>query len=181
MKSTYILGINSAYHELSAALIRDGVLVAAVEEERFSRIKHGKTERDDPSTLPVQSIAYCLGVAGITWEDVAEIGISIKPEKRLANIGVDAYFDQGDWGSKEGEERFQRNLAKLPRRLSTLAGYDISSKIRWIDHHLAHAASSFLVSPYEEAAILAIDGIGEFATKDANNSRRKSLRVGNRK
>lgn len=164
-KVNYILGINSAYHELSAVLLKNGELIAAVEEERFNRVKHGKEARvDNPSTLPVQSIEYCLSHAGIGWNDLTYIGLTFNPKARLKNIDVDRYYRKGDWGSKEGEELFYHRLLEIPTKLNDIAGTDIKEKIILVPHHICHASSAFFVSPFKEAAILSADGIGEITS-----------------
>lgn len=162
----YILGINSAYHESSAALVKDGVLIAAAEEERFNRIKHAKRARPDtPHLLPIEAIEYCLSEAGIRFSDIDYVGYSFNPLRRLeANIGVDDDVDAGNWGSKEGERLFYSLLVSIPKKLEALYDVDLSGRFHWIDHHLCHAASAFLVSPFERAAVISIDGIGEFDT-----------------
>src|SRR3990167_2506066 len=100
----YILGLNFAYHELSACLLKNGKLLAAVEEERFSRIKRGKKSLvDNPDTLPEHSIRYCLKAACITMHNIDYIGLSFFPDDRLRNIRIDRYFIEGDWGSEKGE------------------------------------------------------------------------------
>ncbi len=160
--STYILGINSVYHELSACLLKDGKLIAAVEEERFTRLKHGKPALiDNPEILPQESIKFCLKKADINFDEIAKIGISFQPQARLKNIGLDKNFVEGDWGSRSGEEIFFRKLMSIPRLLSEFAGCDVSPKIVWVPHHISHAGSAFYVSPFNEAAILTVDGIGE--------------------
>lgn len=163
--SNYILGINSAYHESAACMIKDGKILAAVEEERFNRKKHAKKAKvSNPDELPLNAINYCLKKAGIKLKDVDHIGFSFTPEKRLKNIGVDKYFVKGDWGSKEGEELFYKKIKTVPEKLGKLAGKNMKNKFHWIDHHLCHAASAFFVSPYKESIIIVSDGIGEFAT-----------------
>jgi len=163
-KHTYILGINSAYHEPAACLLADGEVVAAVEEERFNRFRHGKHALiDNPHHLPHASIDYCLGHAGITMQEVAAIGFSFLPEERLKNIGVDKEVVAGDWGSEEGERKFYNLIKTIPALLSERHGVDVSERFVWLPHHTCHAASAFFPSPYEEAAILSMDGIGEFS------------------
>ena len=160
-----ILGINSAYHESSACLIKDGKLIAAIEEERLNRIKYAKEARiDNPDELPVNAINFCLKTVGIKLKDVDYIGYSFNPEKRLKNIGLNEKVVEGGWGSEEGEKLFYRKLKEIPKRLSELAGTDISKRFFWIDHHLCHAGSSYFVSSFKESAIISIDGIGEFTT-----------------
>jgi len=163
--STYILGLNFAYHELSACLIKDGRLLSAVEEERFSRIKRGKKALvDNPDVIPVKAIEFCLEKAGIALGDVDYIGLSFLPDDRLKNIGSDLFFVDGDWGSEKGEKLFNERIKRVPAMLSELAGRDLTRKIMWIPHHVSHAASAFFVSPFKDAAILSIDGIGEFSS-----------------
>src|SRR5438067_2332611 len=111
----YVLGVNHAYHESAACLVRDGRILAAVEEERFTRIKHGKAARmDNPHELPVNAIGYCLDQAGITLAEVAHIGSSINPDKRLRNRLVPDRVVAGDWGSQRGEATFHNNLQTVP-------------------------------------------------------------------
>lgn len=163
--AVYILGINSAYHESAAAIIKNGKLLACAEEERFNRIKHAKKAKiDNPDELPTNAINYCLKEAGVGLKDIDHIGFSFNPEKRVMNICVEEEVVEGDWGSRSGELEFFKKVLKVPEKLSQSAGQDISKKFHWIDHHLCHAASAFFVSPFENAAILSIDGIGEFAT-----------------
>jgi carbamoyltransferase len=159
----YILGINSAYHESSVCLIKDGVVVIALEEERLTREKHAKSANvNNPDCLPVRSIELCLEQAGISAQDLHWIAYSFNPDARLKNQGVDEEVTEGDWGSATGESLFHRKLQEVPEKLSRLLGIDVSDKFKWIDHHLTHAASAFFVSPFAEADILVIDGIGEF-------------------
>lgn len=175
-KHTYILGLNFAYHELSACLVKDGRLIAAVEEERFSRIKRGKKSLvNNPDTLPEHSIRYCLETANIMMYDIDYIGLSFFPDDRLKNINADRYFIDGDWGSEKGEKLFYKKISRVPLLLNKFAGHDVTKKIRWIPHHVCHAASAFLVSPFKESAILSIDGIGEFSSTTLGYGKDNSL------
>lgn len=159
-----ILGINSAYHEPSACLTNEEVIIAAVEEERFNRVRHGKPAMiDNPHVLPEESIRFCLKQAGVTGKDLDYIGFSFFPDRRLKyNIRVDELADTGDWGSHKGEKLFHSLLLTIPSRLSKFLGTDISSKFKWIPHHMCHSSSSYFCTQFDEAAILSIDGIGEF-------------------
>lgn len=159
----WILGINSAYHEPAACLIRDGEIVAAAEEERFNRIRHGKrADLLNPHEIPVNSIRYCMDVTGISAKDLDAIGFSFLPDKRLqANAALDPDPEPGCAGTRDGEERFHQLLLTVPRRLGDFLGEDVTSRFHWIEHHLCHAASAYFVSPFDEAAILSVDGIGE--------------------
>ncbi|MGO8677916.1 MAG: carbamoyltransferase [Limisphaerales bacterium] len=161
----YVLGINSAYHESAACLLRDGVPVAFAEEERFNRRKHGKLARvDNPDELPRQAIQFCLRQAGINLGGVESIGYSFDPPLHLRNAGLGEPVGSIDWGSRDGEELFQARLRAIPDSLAGMASAQVSDRFHWIEHHLCHAASAFLVSPFDEAAVMAVDGIGEFAT-----------------
>ncbi len=165
-KDVCILGVNSAYHEPSACLIRNGELVAAAEEERFNRLRHGKPANlRNPHWLPEYSIQYCLKEAGIDADAVTLIAYSLAPELRLAsNVDVDTVTVPGHAGTREGEEYFFELLRLVPRRLSLVLGEDVSALFQWIEHHLCHAASAFFVSPFTESAVLSVDGIGEITT-----------------
>jgi len=163
---TYVLGINCVYHELSAALIKDGEFVTGIEEERISRIKHGKPALlDNPDMLPIHAIDYCLKAAGITMESVSWIGTSLRPSDRIKNIGADKYYEESGWGTEEGEKKFIEKALRIPVLLEKhykVPG--LAEKFHFLSHHITHSASSFLVSKYEESAIITVDGIGEFAS-----------------
>jgi carbamoyltransferase len=161
----YILGVNSAYHEPSACLIKEGQIVAAVEEERFTRIRHGKPANlKNPHEIPENSIRYCLDAAGIQMRDVDHIGYSFLPEKRRAyNLGLGEEVTGGCAGSPEREQRFFDLLQSVPEVLGSRFNDNLRDRFLWLEHHLCHASSTFYLSPCEQAAILSIDGIGEAA------------------
>lgn len=159
-----ILGINCAYHESSACLIQDGELIAAVEEERFNRVKHGKPARvDNADELPRQSIAFCLDSGGLTdLSQVDFIGYSFEPEDRLRkNLAHDHGYPiaTGDYGTEAGERLFYEKNLNVERKLRA-QGFD--GRFCYLDHHDCHAASGFYVSGYETSAVMVVDGIGEF-------------------
>jgi carbamoyltransferase len=162
--STVILGINCAYHESSVCLLRDGRVVAAVEEERFNRVKHGKPSRvDNPDELPVASLEWVLRAADLRPEDVDHVGYSLDPEARLAaNRDLrEKDVPAGDFGTPEGETTFHQHVlnarALLRKRFP-------KATVHFLKHHLCHAASAFFPSRHRHAAVLAVDGIGEFAS-----------------
>jgi len=161
--SLHILGVNTAYHESSACLLRDGEIVAIAEEERFNRFRHGKHSRvDNPDDLPEQAIAWCLRQGGIGWKEVAAIGYSFDPEerrRRSLNLPDAGRVRPGDWGTPEGEETYYRHSLAARDKLVARAP---QATFRFLSHHLCHAASAFLASPFEQAAVLVVDGIGEF-------------------
>lgn len=158
----YILGVNSVYHESSASILKDGKLIAAVEEERLNRKKHGKELRlDNPNELPLRSIEYCLKQAGITLKEVSHIGFSINPERRLSTYLIKDMVEEGNWGSEEGERFFYENTLKVEKQFRDMG---FQGEFHFIDHHLCHGASSFFPSPFNEATVVVFDGIGETAT-----------------
>ena len=164
----YILGINSAYHESSACLLHDGCLIAAVEEERFNRVKHGKAPRiDNPQQIPASSIKYCLATGGISFAEIEHVGFAFDPELRLQNIGKDEMAPDEDWGGKNGELTFHALITSIPERLRHQLGMSPNTHFHWLPHHLCHASSAYFVSPFNQSAILTVDGIGEFATTQA--------------
>jgi carbamoyltransferase len=173
----YILGINAYHGDASAALVRDGELLAAVEEERFNRCKHC-------AGLPIESIKYCLATAGISLAEVEHIGISRDPSahlhKKILHAAARAAKSlrrsgKPDSGAeKEGRGVFGAlreriaNSAKvrdlrddLTKHLGDSQGR-LKAKFHQVEHHRAHLASSFYVSPFERAALLSIDGFGDF-------------------
>ncbi len=156
----YILGINCVYHESSACLLENGKLVAVVEEERFNRVKHGKEARvDNPHELPVRSIRHCLETAGIGMADVSYVGYSTNPQyisTRAANLRAQGIMSH--WTSWEDQQKMLNSLSYVPDEMRKLG---FKGEFMWVGHHLAHGASAFYASPFQDAAILVIDGIGD--------------------
>lgn len=152
-----ILGVNAIYHDPSAALVVDGQVVAAAEEERFSRRKHGK--RPVPFSaweLPELSMQWCLDVAGLRPEDLDAVAYSFDPalSKPAEELGLSDPWDHLRLMYAE----------KAPGFLATaLPGLD-RSKVRYVPHHVAHAASAALASPHRTSSVLVLDGRGERAS-----------------
>ncbi|MCW3009845.1 MAG: Carbamoyltransferase, partial [Solirubrobacterales bacterium] len=151
-----VLGVNAVFHDPAAALVVDGVVVAAAEEERFSRRKHGK----DPvpfSTweLPAQAIAFCLEEAGLTPAGIDLVAYSYDPA--LATAPSDGALTDAGW---EGLRTLF--VERAPLFLKAL-GFD-PDRVRFVAHHVAHAASAHLASPYPTSAVLVADGRGERAS-----------------
>ncbi|MGN6418250.1 MAG: carbamoyltransferase family protein [Pseudobacter sp.] len=168
----YTLGINSAFHDSAAALVKNGQLIAAAEEERFTHIKHGK--RPIPFAaweLPFHAIDYCLKEAGISLNQVDHIAYSFDPQlfNNIPEGGKGPEKFYADW-----DPLFHTYLNSAPEQLKD--GYphhlqhrlanagDLRSKWHYVEHHAAHAASAFYPSPFREAAVMTIDGRGENAT-----------------
>ena len=171
----YILGINSVYHESSACLLKDGAIIAAVEEERFTRKKHAKSARvDNTDELPMSAIYYCLDKAGIELAEVDRIGFSFNPRKRLRNKEFKDTVDENSWGSVSGEDEAFVRLNRVPEKLREKG---FSGEFKWIDHHLCHAASGFYPSPFDEAAVLTVDGIGEVSSTSFAHGKKNKLKI----
>lgn len=159
------LGVNSVYHESAAAVVVDGMIVAAAEEERFSRYKHGKPARvDNADQLPVAAIDYCLRAADVAPSQIDVIGYSFDPVVRAQKFVCDPLSTPGEWGDGEGERTFVASLARVPDALCTALGEDVRKHCTFVPHHIAHAASAYYPSGCDRAAILVVDGIGEHAT-----------------
>lgn len=154
----YILGISCYYHDAAAALIKDGRLIAASEEERFSRKKHD-------SGYPTQAIQFCLEEAGITTKDLDYVVFYEKPLKKFERIILTTLQEFPRSYGVFRESMVAWFNQKLWVRGEILAELDIpDAKLLFVEHHLSHAASAFFCSPYDESAILTIDGVGEWTT-----------------
>lgn len=154
----YILGISCHYHDAAAALLHNGMLVAASEEERFTRKKHDYS-------FPEQAIEFCLDEAGITTEELDYVVFYEKPLLKFERILLTTLqtFPQS-WGVFR-ESMIAWFNEKLWIKGHILTQLDIpDEKLLFVEHHLSHAASSFFCSPFKEAAILTVDGVGEWTT-----------------
>jgi carbamoyltransferase len=154
----YILGISCFYHDSAAAIIEDGVLIAAADEERFSRKKHDYG-------WPQQAIDFCLKSAGITAQDLDYVVFYEKPLEKFSRILLTTLqmFPQSYAVFREAMVGwFDEKLWIKGHILTTLDIPD--EKLLFVEHHLSHAASAFFCSPYEEAALVTVDGVGEWTT-----------------
>jgi len=181
---TVTLGINAAFHDSAAALVVDGRLVAAAEEERFTHIKHAK--RPVPFTaweLPFHAIEYCLREAGVNLVDVDHVAYSYDPSRfireRIRGDTVTLPMQPsahapGPWESV-WDPLFACYIANAPRQLASGAPHHLKKrfagarhdgpyKFHFIDHHVAHQASAYLAAPFERCAVMTLDGRGEEAT-----------------
>jgi carbamoyltransferase len=153
-----ILGINAVFHESSAAMVVDGEVVAACEEERFNRIKHAKEARvDNPHVLPEQAISYCLDQAGIRASEIDRVGYSFDPGIRRAEFRAEW------WPDPQLEVEFLQRLGDVGAAVDKVLGRKLGRAFTFVPHHVAHAASAYYPSGFDPAAILVIDGIGEAA------------------
>jgi len=160
-----VLGVNSVYHESSAAVVRDGVVLAAAEEERFNRRKHAKPSLvDNADDLPGDAIRFCIRQAGITSADIDAVAYSFDPLLRRQLFRTGRLSLPGSWGSEDGENAFLAALDRIPDQLSAALGVDLTGRIRWVPHHVAHAASAYYPPGFDSADVLVVDGIGEPAS-----------------
>jgi len=170
MTSSYILGISAWYHDSAACLLRDGVIVAAAHEERFSRLKHD-------ARFPERAVEYCLREAGIVGRDLDAVVFYEKPFLRFERL-LETYLAF----APRGLNQFVRSLPawlkeKLWIKERLRKQLDFEGKILFAEHHLSHAASAFLASPFREAAYLTLDGVGEWATASYGVGREGNLEV----
>jgi carbamoyltransferase len=152
-----ILGISAWYHDAAACLVRDGEIVAAAQEERFTRIKH------DPE-FPHHAIDACLEIGGIGRDEVDAVGFYDKPFLKFERL-LETYLTCAPRGLRSFQAAMPVWLTEklfLPDRIRKELGRDVP--LHFAEHHVSHAASAFYPSPFEEAAILTVDGVGEWAT-----------------
>lgn len=180
----YTLGVNAAFHDPAACLVRDGMVVAAAEEERFTHVKHGK--RPVPFStweLPFHAIDYCLREAGLVMGDVSHVAYSYDPALRLGRWRHEAVIQLplepsahpvADGFETAWDPLFLSSIVNAPRHLAGGVPHHLEKRFRggmgptagwhFVPHHLAHAASAYLPSPFDHAAVLTLDGRGETAT-----------------
>ena len=171
-----VLGISGYYHDSAAALVVDGKVVAAAQEERFTRKKH------DPA-FPHRAIAYCLEEGGVALADIDYVAFYDKPFIKFERL-LETYLAFAPKGFASfrmampvwlREKLFQKGL--IHKELKKISpGFDLE-RLTFTEHHLSHAASAFFPSPFEEAAVLTMDGVGEWATTSLAMGRGESLEI----
>ncbi|MEE2980771.1 MAG: carbamoyltransferase [Pseudomonadota bacterium] len=172
-----ILGISAFYHDSAAALIDHGEIVAAAQEERFSRVKHD-------ARFPTNAVAYCLEAAGATPDSIDHIAFYDKPFLKFERL-LETYVAFAPRGFRSfrmalpvwlKEKLFQKRLLRDELRRHAPA-LDWEQRLLFAEHHQSHAASAFFPSPFEEAVVLTMDGVGEWATTSASVGRGNSLEI----
>jgi carbamoyltransferase len=159
-QASIVLGINTYHGDAGAALVRDGELTAAVDEERFQRVKHW-------AGFPSAAIRSCLECAEVSASDIDQIAISRSPRAhmwRKALVALQSGLRLGHIVNRVGN---LRRVADVTRPLADVLGTDprnIQRRLHWVEHHPAHLASAYYASPFDEAAICAIDGFGDFVS-----------------
>ena len=157
--SVNVLGISAFYHDSAAALVRDGEIVAAVQEERFTRIKHD-------SRFPSNAVSYCLREGGLTAEQLDYVVFYEKPLLKFERL-LETYIGYAPRGFRPflmGMPVWLRHKLHLPREMDRALGKKYGGNYVFVEHHESHASSAFFPSPFDEAAILTLDGVGEWAT-----------------
>mgnify|MGYP001606472661 FL=1 len=158
MTPPVVLGISAFYHDSAACLVRGGEVVAAAQEERFSRVK-------GDSSFPARAAAWCLEYAGLRADELDAVAYYEKPLLRFDRI-VETFLARAPRGLasfRHGGPRWTRERLRIPQIIREgLGGY--AGPLLYTEHHESHAASAFFPSPFEEAAILTLDGVGEWAT-----------------
>ena len=152
-----VLGLNAYHGDASACLLRDGELVAAAEEERFRRVKHW-------AGFPAEAIRYCLREAGVGLGEVARLAVNQDSRAhRWRKVGY-ALLHRPELSLVLDRIRNKRKREGLTQVLARELGPGFAGEVRYVEHHLAHVASSYAVSPFDEAAAVSVDGFGDFAS-----------------
>jgi len=164
----YILGISAYYHDSAAALIKDGDILAAAQEERFTRKKHDHS-------FPINAIRYCLGKEGISAKELDYVAFYDKPFIKFERI-LETYLAYAPFGIKSYLKAIPLWIKKklwMKDLIKDELGYD--GKVLFTEHHESHAASAFFPSPFKEAAIITMDGVGEWTTASVGIGRDNSI------
>jgi carbamoyltransferase len=172
-----VLGISAFYHDSAAAIIQDGKIIAAAQEERFTRKKHD-------ASFPIHAIEFCLKYSGWDINSLDAIAFYDKPLLKFERL-LETYYGFAPTGLVSfitsmpvwiKEKMFLKRV--IHEELEKIEGYDKRKvKLLFPEHHLSHAASAFYSSPYEDAAILTIDGVGEWATASIGRGKGNSIEI----
>jgi carbamoyltransferase len=170
--STRILGVSAFYHDSAAALLVEGEIVAAAQEERFTRKKHDHR-------FPSQAMAWCLREGGLSPRDLDYVAFYDKPVAKFDRL-IETYtaFAPASFSSYlHAVPLWLRSKLHLPREMERALGGEYRGRFAFADHHESHAASAFFPSPFEEAAILTLDGVGEWSTTTLGHGRGNRIRL----
>ncbi|HEY6339377.1 MAG TPA: carbamoyltransferase [Candidatus Sulfotelmatobacter sp.] len=167
----HILGVSCYYHDAAAALLRDGVLIAAAEQERFSRVKHDYN-------FPRNAIRFCLEQAGIEGKDLDYVVFFEKPFRKFDRILMTTLQTYPQSWKVFRESMISWMIDKLWVGVTLQTELSVSKeKVLFCEHHCSHAASAYLCSPFDQAAILTVDGVGEWATTTYGTGQGNSINV----
>jgi carbamoyltransferase len=170
--SAFVLGISAFFHDSAAALLRDGEIVAAAQEERFTR------KKQDPN-FPTAAVQYCLEEAGIGPSEVGVVAFYEKPFVKFERL-LDTFLGNAPSGYplfREALPEWAESKLHLPRVIRDALGDAFDGKVVFAEHHESHAASAFFPSPFEEAAILTLDAVGEWSTTAIGHGRGHQLEL----
>jgi carbamoyltransferase len=167
----HILGINAYHGDASAALVSDGKLIAAAEEERFTRVKHA-------AGFPVHAIRYCLEEAGIKPNELTHIAIARDPSARLYKKAIYALRMPSLLMSRIGVQRKSLSIKQEVAAALQVDPESLPALVQRVEHHKAHLASSFFVSGFDQAALLSTDGLGDFASTMWGIGRGNQMEIG---
>jgi carbamoyltransferase len=166
LTGTKILGISAFYHDSAAALLANGEIVAAAQEERFTRKKHDHH-------FPINALQYCLSEAGITASELDYVGFYDKPRAKFERLleTYAAFAPEGFGSYLKALPLWLKSKLHLPREMDHAFNNEYRGRYVFSDHHESHAASAFFLSPFAEAAILTLDGVGEWSTTTLGHGR----------
>jgi carbamoyltransferase len=167
---TAILGVSALYHDAAASLVVDGRIVAAAQEERFTRKKHD-------SSLPVNAMRYCMEETGLSVRDLDFVAFYDQPLLKFDRI-LETHHAVAPFGFRSfaaGIPGWLKQKLHVPRELRRALGGEYRKRFLFAEHHESHAASAFFPSPFEEAAILTVDGVGEWATATLGTGRENTI------
>ena len=176
--NTYILGISAYYHDSAAALLSDGEVLAAAQEERFTRKKHD-------ASFPAHAVRYCLKEANLSLAEVDYLVFYDKPFVKFERI-LETYLNYAPSGVRSFVSAMPIWLKEklylkwtLKQELAAIGGHQAKKSISLLfaEHHQSHAASAFFLSPFNNAAVLCLDGVGEWATTSAWHGRDNRLSI----
>src|SRR6185295_14805129 len=168
-----ILGINAYHADASAAIVVDGQLVAAAEEERFLRIKHW-------AGLPTEAVRYCLKAAKVSLDAVDHIAINRNPKANLLKKALYLFAKRPGFQAIRDRLQNASKVHDIRQELAEALGYGdaaVPAQLHHVEHHLAHLASTFFVSPFESAAVASVDGFGDFASTMVAQGEANKLQV----
>lgn len=169
---TTILGISAYYHDSAACLVRDGEIIAAAQEERFSRVKHDER-------WPGHAVRYCLDEAGLQREEIDTVVFYEKPLIKFDRI-LETFLATAPFGLRHfirGIQLWTRQRLHIVREIEAEMTDAWHGKLLFTEHHQSHAASAFYPSPFEEAAVVTIDGVGEWATTTLAHGKGRELTI----
>ena len=174
----YLLGISAFYHDSAACLLKDGKIVAAAQEERFSRKKHD-------SSFPNLAIKYCLAEANISPSEISHVVFYEKPFLKFERL-LETYLAFAPKGFRSfmmamplwiKDKLFQKSILVKELEMCLSSSINWNKKLLFSEHHLSHAASAFYPSPFKTAAVLTLDGVGEWTTTSVSLGKGKDLKI----